>query len=77
MSVTLDILEIYDHKNLLHQTIYHINNWKTEHLFAKHICHHIHNGVVPKNLNRVHEDDEDTPLLSIPFEVTWKETWLT
>ncbi len=36
----------------------------------------IHNGLVPKRLIRVHEDDKDTPILSIPFEVTRKDKLL-
>ncbi len=50
---------------------------KTDHLTTKHLCHHIHSGITPKHLTRVHPEDEDTPILDIPFEVAWKATWLS
>ena len=50
---------------------------KTNHLTAKHLCHHIHNGLTPERLTRIHPEDEDNPILAIPFEVTWKATWLS
>jgi len=66
-----------NHKTLLHQTTYHVNQLKTNHLAAKHCCHHIHSGLTPKHITRIHYEDEDTPILAIPFEVTWKATWLS
>jgi hypothetical protein len=33
--------------------------------------------VTPEHLARVHPEDEDTAILSIFFEVTWKAAWLT
>jgi len=73
----LDVVEIDDHTTLLHQTIYHVNQLKIDHLTAKHLCHHIHSGLIPENLTRVHPEDEDTPILAIPFGVKWKTTWLS
>ena len=55
----------------------HFNRWKPEYLTAKQICHHIHSGLMPGDLTRVHPEDEDTPIISIPFQVVWKATWLT
>jgi len=73
----LHLMEVNDHKTLLHQTIYYTNQIKTDHLTAKHLCQHIHNGFTPKHLSRVCQEDEDTPILAIPFEVTWQATWLS
>ncbi len=56
-NAPIDIEEINDHKTLLHQTIYHVNRLKTNHLTAKHICHHIHNGLTPEGLTRIHPED--------------------
>jgi hypothetical protein len=70
ISPPLDIVEINDHKTLLHQTIYNVNQLKTEHFTAIHRCHHIRSGLTPELLTRVHPEDEDTPILSIPFGVT-------
>jgi hypothetical protein len=50
---------------------------KTDHLTAKHLCHHIHIGLTPEHLTRIRTEDEYTPILAIPFEVTWKATWLS
>ncbi len=76
-SAPINIVETNDHKILLHKTTYHVNPWKTDKLATKQIYHHIRNGLAPKNLTRVHPEDEDTPILSLPFEVTWKATWFT
>jgi len=70
---TFDIVEINDHKTLLHQTIYHVSQLKTDHLTAKHPCDHIHGGLTPEHRNRINPEDEDTPILSIPFEVNGSE----
>jgi hypothetical protein len=32
--------------------------------------------MAPAHLTRVHPNDEDTPILSIPFNVAWKSAWL-
>ena len=74
ISTPLDILEINDHQTILHETIYHVNHLKTGHLTAKHLCHHIHSGLTPDHFTCVHPEDEDIPILAIPFEVTWKAT---
>jgi hypothetical protein len=73
----LHIMEINDHKTLLHKTIYHENQINIDHLTAKHLCQHIHSGFTPKHLTRVCPEDEDTPILGIPFEVTCQATWLS
>jgi hypothetical protein len=70
-------LEINDIKILLNQTINHINQLKTDNLPAHHLCRHIHDGFVPEQLTRIHPEDEDIPILAIPFEVRWKPTWLS
>ena len=61
------IMEITDHKTLLHKALYHVKQLKTDHLTAKHLCHHINNGLTPEHLARIHPEDEDTPILDIPF----------
>jgi hypothetical protein len=66
-----------DHNILLHHTIYHINQLKTDHLTAKHLCRHIHSGLTPEQLSRIRPEDEDTPILDIPFDDTWKATRLS
>jgi hypothetical protein len=63
-------MKINDHKTLLHETIYHAKQLKTDHLTAKHLCQHIHNGFTPEQLARIPLEDEDTPILDIPFEAT-------
>jgi hypothetical protein len=73
----LHIMEINDHKTLLHKTIYHVNQIKTDHLTAKHLCQHIHSGFTPRHLARVCPEAKDTPLLAIPFEATWQATLLS
>jgi len=73
----LQMLEITDHKTLLHKTIYHVDQLKTDHLTAKHLCRHIHNGFTPDHLARIRPENEDTPILSILFKVTLKVTWLS
>jgi hypothetical protein len=72
----LHIMEINDHKTLLHKTIYHVNQIKTDHLTTKHLCQHVHSGFTPKHLARVCPEDENTPIFAIPFEVIWQPTWL-
>ena len=73
----LYVIEIDDRKILLKQTIYHVNQWKPGKLTDKQLCHHIHRGPIPGDLTRVHPDDEDILILSIPFQVAWKATYLT
>ena len=34
-------------------------------------------GQNTEHLTRDKSDDEDTPILSIPFTVTWKPTWVS
>ena len=75
--VPSDIVEVNDFKILLHQNFCHENQWKTNHLTAKHLCHRIHSGRTPEHHTRVHPEDENTPILAIPFEVTWQATWLS
>jgi hypothetical protein len=70
-------MEINYHKTLLHKTIYHVKQLNTDHLTARHLCQHIYSGFTPEHLDRIHPDDEDTPILDIPFKATWKEAWLS
>jgi hypothetical protein len=70
-------MEITDHKTLLHKTIYHVNKLKTNHLTTKQLCKHIDDGFTPEHLARIHSEDEDTPILDIPFQATWKATWVS
>jgi hypothetical protein len=65
----LDVLDINDHKILLKQTIYHTNQWKLDQLTAKQLCHHIYSSLATRGLTRVHPEDADTPILTIPFKV--------
>jgi hypothetical protein len=69
-------MEIDAHKHLQHCTIYHVNKWKTDHLTAQQFCHHRMEGLTAEHLTRENSDDEDTPILSIPFKVTWQPTWV-
>ena len=73
----LYITEITSHKTLLHRTSYHAKQLTTDHLTAKQLCNHIYSGFKPEHLTRIHPDDEDTPILDIPFQATWKSTWLS
>ena len=57
--------------------MYHVSHIKTDHLIAQHLCRHIHNGFTPNHLARVCPEDEETPILATPFEVTWQATWLS
>jgi hypothetical protein len=41
------------------------------------LCQHIDRGLTQEHLARVYREDEDIPILSIPFGVTWKIAWLT
>jgi cytochrome c peroxidase len=68
----LIITEITDRKTLLHKTIYHAKQLKTNYLTAKQLCQHIDTGFTPEQLTRIHPEDEDTPILDIPFQATWK-----
>jgi hypothetical protein len=61
-------MEINDHKALLHKTIYHVTQLKTDHLTAKHLYQHIHSGFILEHFARIHPDDDDTPILDIPFK---------
>jgi hypothetical protein len=45
--VPLHITKITDHKTLLHKTLYHVKQLKTDLLSAKHLCQHIDNGFTP------------------------------
>jgi hypothetical protein len=55
--------------------MYPVKQLKTD-LSAKHLCQHIDSGFTPEHLARIHPEDEDTPILYIPFQATWKVTWL-
>ena len=66
----LHITEITDHKKLLHKTIYHVKQLKTDHLSARHLCQHVDSGFTSEHLARIHPEDEDTPILDIPFQAT-------
>jgi hypothetical protein len=70
-------MEITDHKTLLHKTIYHVKQLKTDHLTTKHLFQPIHSGFTPQHLARIHPEEEDTPILDIPFEATWEVAWLS
>ena len=70
-------MEINDRKALLHKTTYRVNQLKTDHLAAKHLCQHIHSGSTPEYLARIRPKDDDIPILAIPFEVTWKAAWFS
>jgi hypothetical protein len=56
---------------------YHVNRWNPTKLTAKHLCNHIHSGITPAQLTRVHPEDEGTPILSIAFNVAWNSAWVT
>jgi hypothetical protein len=73
----LDTMEIDAHKHLPHCTIYHVNKWRPEHLTAKQFCQHRMEGLTYAHLTRDNSEDEDTPILSIPFRVTWNPTWVS
>jgi hypothetical protein len=73
----LHIMELKDHKTLLHNTIYHVTQLQSDHLTTKHLCQHIDNGFTPEHLARIHPEDEDTPILDIPFQATWKAAWIS
>jgi hypothetical protein len=47
-----------------------------EHLTAKQLCKHINNRLTPEQLTQDHSEDEDTPILSILFQITWKPAWM-
>ncbi len=66
----LDTMEIDGHKHLLRHTIYHVNKWRPERLTAKQFCHHRMGGLTTAYLTRDNPKDEDTPILSIPFNIT-------
>ena len=76
-TAPLTITEITDHKILLHKTIYQVDQLKTDHLTAKQLCQHVDSGFTPDHLTRIHPEDEDTPILDIPFQATWKATWVS
>jgi hypothetical protein len=73
----LHIMEIKDYKTLLHNTIYHVTQLKTDHLTTKHLCQHIDRGFTLEHLARIHPEDEDSPILDIPFQATWKAVWIS
>jgi hypothetical protein len=72
----LHITEITDHKTLLHTTLPRVKQLKTDHLTTKHLCQHFDTGLTTKHLARIHPEDEDTPILDIPFQATWKAAWV-
>ena len=37
---------------------------------------HMLTGITPTQLTRVHPEDEDTPILSTPFDFAWNSAWL-
>jgi hypothetical protein len=74
----LQVLEVDNNKIQIHNTIYHyVNNLNTAHITAKRLCQHIDSGLTQKNLARIDPEDEDTPILSIPYKVEWNSAWLT
>jgi hypothetical protein len=70
----LDTMEIDGHKHLLHHTFYHVNKWRPERLTAKQFCHHRMGGLTTAHLTRDNPEDEDAPILSITFNITWNPT---
>jgi hypothetical protein len=66
----LHIMEITDHKTLFHKTIYQVNQLKTDHLTPTQLCQHIDRGFTLEHLARIHPEDEDTPIIDIPFRAT-------
>jgi len=75
-STPLDVITINNHKHLPHNTIYHVNNWKTATLTTKKVCRHVDRGLIPITLDRTSPEDEDTPILSIKFDINWKPVWV-
>ena len=73
----LAVLEVHGHKTLLQHTVYHVNQWGTEHLSARYLCRHNEEGLKPSSFTRLHSDDEDTSILSIQFQVQSKSAWVT
>ena len=72
----LEVLEVDDHRIQIHNTVYHVKKWNTSHITAKQLCQHIDSGLTPKNLVRINPEDEDTPILSIPYSVEWNSACL-
>jgi hypothetical protein len=72
----LDVTTIDNHKHLLRNTIYHVHKWREDTLTAKQLCRHIGNGLIPNKLDRTNPEDEDTPILSTPFDIDWKPAWV-
>jgi len=56
-----------DHKTLLHKIVNHVKQLKNENLSTKHLCQHVDSGFTPEHLARIHPEEEDTPILGIPF----------
>jgi len=75
-STPLDVTAIDNHKKLLHNTIYHVRKWKEDTLTAKQLSRHVENGLVPNKFDRTNPEDEDTRILSIPFNTDWKPAWM-
>ena len=73
----LHTMEIKDHKHFYTKpyTTY-VNHLKIDRLAAKHLCQHMYNDFTPEHLACIRPEDEDIPILAIPFEVTWKAAWL-
>ena len=65
----LVVLETDDYKILLKHILYNINHWKPENLTAKLLCHLIHSDLTPGDLTRIRPEDEETSIISIPFQV--------
>jgi hypothetical protein len=70
-------MEVDDHKIQLHDKIYHVKTWEPSTITAQILCQHISQGHAPKQRDRVNEEDEDTPILSIPFKVEWDSARIT
>jgi hypothetical protein len=68
-STPLDVTTIDNHKHLLRNTIYHVRKWRKDTITTKQLYRHIDNGLIPNKLDRTNPEDEDTPILSIPFDI--------
>jgi hypothetical protein len=69
-STPLDVTAIDSHTILLHNTVYRVHKWKEDTLTTTQLSRHVENGLVSNNkLDKTNPDDEDTPILSIPFNI--------
>jgi hypothetical protein len=75
-STPLDVTANDSHKILLHNTVYRVHKCKEDTLTATQLSRHDEIGLVPNKLDKTNPDDEDTPILSIPFNIDWKPAWV-